>query len=364
MIHNPLNIVFAAGGTGGHLFPAIALAQEFLFRNSETRILFLGTGRPLEASVLSEHGFNFEKISAGGIKGRSLFRQVGAIVLLLRGIWQSEQILKSFKPHLVIGMGSYSSVPVVLAAWRRRIPVVLCEQNILPGIANRYLARLADRINVSFEHTLAKLPEKKVRFTGNPVRKEVLQSLHYQKGEKEPFTILILGGSQGAHAINMAVISALGAFKGNADFFFIHQTGETDESQVKSAYGENQIPCRVRAFFKDMVQVYQKADLVICRAGATTVAEISALGKPAVFIPFPYAADDHQVLNARVLCDAGASEMISEKDLTGEFLAEKIFGLAKNRLKLKKMARKAALMGRPDAAVYIVDDCYRLICEK
>jgi UDP-N-acetylglucosamine--N-acetylmuramyl-(pentapeptide) pyrophosphoryl-undecaprenol N-acetylglucosamine transferase len=203
-----------------------------------------------------------------------------------------------------------------------------------------------------------------VRLTGNPVRKEVLQALQHQKDEKEPFTILILGGSQGAHAINMAVISALGAFKGNTDFFFIHQTGEADESHVKSAYDKNQIPCLVRAFFKDMVQVYQKADLVICRAGATTVAEISALGKPAVFIPFPYAADDHQVLNARVLCDAGVSEMIFEKELTGEILAEKIFGLAQNPLKLEKMAQKAASMGRPDAAVNIVDDCYRLVCEK
>lgn len=356
-----LTVVFAGGGTGGHLFPAIAIAQEFISRNPENRIIFISSGTPIEVSVLSEYGFFLKIVSAKGIKGRSFFRQLEALSALLRGIWQSVGMLKDLKPDLVIGMGGYASVPVVLGAWLCRVPRVLCEQNILPGIANRFLARIVDRVNVSFEHTLTNLPKDKVRFTGNPVRSEILKAFGQRKDEHEPFTVLILGGSQGAHAINMAVVDALTALKNEGDLFLIHQTGKADESFVKSAYEKNQIPCRVKAFFKDMGQVYAKADLVICRAGATTVAEISALAKPAVFIPFPYAADNHQVLNARLLCEAGAAQMIYEKDLTGEILAQHIIGMLRERSKLEEMARIASSAGRPDAAKTIVDDCYRLI---
>jgi UDP-N-acetylglucosamine--N-acetylmuramyl-(pentapeptide) pyrophosphoryl-undecaprenol N-acetylglucosamine transferase len=364
MVQTPLNIVFAVGGTGGHLFPAIAIAQEFMARNSKNRIIFLGTGKPIEVSVLSEYRFVFRKISAEGIKGRSLFRQARAVLIMVRGVFQSIRILKSDTPDLVVGMGSYSAAPVVLAAWLNRIPVVLCEQNLLPGITNRFLSGIADRVCVSFENTLGNLPKSKIRFTGNPVRIEILQAVRKKKDKKGPFTVLILGGSQGAHRINMAVIEALGTLIENENFFFIHQTGEQDENSVKTAYVKNQIPCEVKAFFKDMERIYEKADLVVCRAGATTVAEISALGKPAIFIPFPYAADDHQVLNAQSLCAAGASEMIPEKNLAGQLLAEKILNLAKNRWKLEKMAEISASLGHPDAAMNIVDECCEVVRNK
>jgi UDP-N-acetylglucosamine--N-acetylmuramyl-(pentapeptide) pyrophosphoryl-undecaprenol N-acetylglucosamine transferase len=364
MVQTPLNIVFAVGGTGGHLFPAIAIAQEFMARNSKNRIIFLGTGKPIEVSVLSEYRFVFRKISAEGIKGRSLFRQARAVLIMVRGVFQSIRILKSDTPDLVVGMGSYSAAPVVLAAWLNRIPVVLCEQNLLPGITNRFLSGIADRVCVSFENTLGNLPKSKIRFTGNPVRIEILQAVRKKKDKKGPFTVLILGGSQGAHRINMAVIEALGTLIENENFFFIHQTGEQDENSVKTAYVKNRIPCEVKAFFKDMERIYEKADLVVCRAGATTVAEISALGKPAIFIPFPYAADDHQVLNAQSLCAAGASEMIPEKNLAGQLLAEKILNLAKNRWKLEKMAEISASLGHPDAAMNIVDECCEVVRNK
>jgi UDP-N-acetylglucosamine--N-acetylmuramyl-(pentapeptide) pyrophosphoryl-undecaprenol N-acetylglucosamine transferase len=357
MMQTPLNIVFAVGGTGGHLFPAIAIAQEFMARNCANRIIFLGTGKPIEVSVLSEYGFVSRKICAEGIKGRGFFRQVRAILIMVRGVFQSIRILKSDKPDLVVGMGSYSAAPVVLAAWLNRIPVVLCEQNVLPGIANRLLSRIADTVCVSFKDTLGNLPRSKIRFTGNPVRIEILQAKQKKKEMKGAFTVLVLGGSQGAHGINMAVIEALGTLRQIENFFFIHQTGDTDENIVRTAYEKNQIPCEVKAFFKNMARIYERADLVICRAGATTVAEVSALGKPSIFIPFPHAADDHQVLNARNLCAAGASEMIFEKDLTGEFLAEKILNLAKNPMQLEKMAAISASLGHPDAAVNIFDEC-------
>jgi UDP-N-acetylglucosamine--N-acetylmuramyl-(pentapeptide) pyrophosphoryl-undecaprenol N-acetylglucosamine transferase len=357
MMQTPLNIVFAVGGTGGHLFPAIAIAQEFMARNCASRIIFLGTGKPIEVSVLSEYGFVSRKICAEGIKGRGFFRQVRAILIMLRGVFQSIRILKSDKPDLVVGMGSYSAAPVVLAAWLNRIPVVLCEQNVLPGITNRLLSRIADTVCVSFKDTLGNLPKSKIRFTGNPVRIEILQAKQKKKEMTGPFTVLVLGGSQGAHGINMAVIEALGTLRQIENLFFIHQTGVTDENIVRTAYEKNRIPCEVKTFFKNMAGIYQRADLVICRAGATTVAEISALGKPSIFIPFPHAADDHQVLNAQNLCAAGASEMIFEKDLTGELLAEKILNLAKNRMQLEKMATISASLGHPDAAVNIFDEC-------
>jgi UDP-N-acetylglucosamine--N-acetylmuramyl-(pentapeptide) pyrophosphoryl-undecaprenol N-acetylglucosamine transferase len=364
MMQSPLNIIFAVGGTGGHLFPAIAIAQEFMDRNFANHIIFLGTGKPIEVSVLSRYGFVSRKISAEGIKGRGLFRQARAMLIMMRGVFQSIRVLKSDKPDLVIGMGSYSAVPVVLAAWLNHIPVVLCEQNVLPGIANRVLARMADRVCISFEGTIGNLPKSKLKLTGNPVRKEILQAEQKEKNLKEPFTILILGGSQGAHGINMAVIDALEIVKKTENFFFIHQTGENDENIVRTAYKNKLISCEVRAFFKDMKRIYEKADLVVCRAGATTVAEISALGKPAIFIPFPHAADNHQVLNARHFCDAGASEMISEKELTGQLLAEKILNLAKDRPQLEKMMKSSASLGRRDAAIFIVDECCEVVRNK
>jgi UDP-N-acetylglucosamine--N-acetylmuramyl-(pentapeptide) pyrophosphoryl-undecaprenol N-acetylglucosamine transferase len=361
MMQSPLKIIFAVGGTGGHLFPAIAIAQEFMTRNCENRIIFLGTGKPIEVSVLSQYGFVSKKISAEGIKGRGLFRQARAMLIMVRGIFQSIRVLKSDKPDLVVGMGSYSAVPVVLAAWLNHIPVVLCEQNILPGIANRVLSRIADRVCISFKGTLGNLPKSKIKFTGNPVRTEILQAAGNEKDLKEQFTILILGGSQGAHGINMAVIDALETFKEAEKIFFIHQTGEYDENMLRTAYTKKQIPCEVRAFFKDMKRIYERADLIVCRAGATTVAEVSALGKPAIFIPFPHAADNHQVLNARIFCEAGASEMIYEKELTGKLLAEKILNLAKNRRQLEKMAKISASFGNPDAAMNVVDECFQVV---
>jgi UDP-N-acetylglucosamine--N-acetylmuramyl-(pentapeptide) pyrophosphoryl-undecaprenol N-acetylglucosamine transferase len=361
MMKIPLKIVFAVGGTGGHLFPAIAIAQEFMDRNSANQIIFLGQGKPMETSVLSEYGFVAGKVSAEGIKGRGFFGQIRGLLIMVRGIFQSVGILKSEKPDLVIGMGSYSAVPVVLAAWLNRIPIVICEQNVLPGIANRYLSGFADRVCLSFKDSLKKFSERKRRFTGNPVRREILQAATKKKDIKEPFSILILGGSQGAHGINMAVIEALKAFKESENFFFIHQTGENDENRVRKDYWENHVSAEVKAFFKDMAKVYQRADLVVCRAGATTVAEISALGKPAIFIPFPYASDDHQVINAKNLFDAGASDLIFEKDLTGELLAEKILNLANNQRQLKKMSKICVSLGCPDAARKIVDECVELV---
>ncbi len=364
----PLRIVVAGGGTGGHLFPGIAMAQEFLTGNPNTRLLFVGTGKPFETTTLSKAGFAHKHITSEGIKGRGFWNQTKSILKIPKGIFESVMILKRFRPDLVIGMGGYSAGPLVAGAWLLGIKIVLHEQNILPGITNRILSRLADRIYVSFDNIPAGFNPKKVLYTGNPVRREILQYKRNQKvGEiddstqQRHFAILILGGSQGAHSINMALLDAIDKLKDKDKFFFIHQTVLNDETRVKNAYELYGVSCRVQAFFNDMARQYQKADLVICRAGATTVAEIKAVGKGAIFIPFPFAADNHQVLNARSLEKAGAAEMILEKDLNGKALAERINFYASSPDTLRQMASRARNLSRPDAAAVIVDDCYKLV---
>jgi UDP-N-acetylglucosamine--N-acetylmuramyl-(pentapeptide) pyrophosphoryl-undecaprenol N-acetylglucosamine transferase len=363
-----LRIVIAGGGTGGHLFPGIALAQEFTTRNPSNRLLFVGTGKPFETTALSKAGFAHKGITSEGIKGRGILKQTKSLLKIPKGILESVMILKQFKPDLVVGVGGYSAGPLVVGAWLLGIKIVLHEQNILPGITNRILSRLADRIYVSFDDIPAGFNPKKVLYTGNPVRSEILQwvSIHKVREiddspQPRPFTILILGGSQGAHNINMAVLDAIDKIKDKARFFFVHQTGLNDETRVKTEYERYSVSFKVQAFFNDMGRQYHNADLVICRAGATTVAEIKVVGKGAIFIPFPFAADNHQVLNARSLEDAGAAEMILEKDLNGDALAERINFYASSPDTLRRMASRTKDLSRPDAAKVIVDDCYNLI---
>lgn len=365
--NRPLRIVIAGGGTGGHLFPGIAIAQEFEARSPATRIIFVSTGNPLERSVLSKANYELRCVTAAGIKGRGIGNQMLSALKIPRGILESLRILKDFAPDLALGLGSYSAGPVIIAAWLRRIPIVIHEQNILPGITNRILARVANRIYISFENTKSNLDSRKVQWTGNPVRNELFEYSAGQAAEKNDdtgkatFTVLIIGGSQGAHAINMAIIEALDALKNIDHLHIVHQTGEADEQQAKEAYRRNNIRCTVQSFFDNMAELYSRADLLICRAGATTVAEITALGKAVIFIPFPHAADNHQVLNAGMLADEGAAEMIVEKDLSAEILSRKIAYYAVHRAALNDMAAKARRFGQPDAAKKIVDDCYHLV---
>jgi UDP-N-acetylglucosamine--N-acetylmuramyl-(pentapeptide) pyrophosphoryl-undecaprenol N-acetylglucosamine transferase len=364
-----LRIIIAGGGTGGHLFPGIAIAQEFQRRHAATRIIFVSTGNPLERSVLAKVGFELDCISAAGIKGRGMWHQLKSTAKIPIGILESMRIIKKFGPHLAVGLGSYSAGPVIIGAWLLRIPTAVHEQNILPGITNRILARFAKRIYISFEATQSRLKAENVLWTGNPVRRELLaipdrrQNGSHNLDGRSPFTILIIGGSQGAHRINLAVMEALQDLQEKENLDFIHQTGAADAQMVEEAYRENQIRCTVQPFFDNMAELYSGADLLICRAGATTVAEITALGKAAIFIPFPYAADDHQVFNAGSLAEQGAAEMITEKNLNGKILSEKIAFYAANSAALKNMATRARRFGKPDAAERIVDDCYKLVDE-
>lgn len=361
-------LLVAGGGTGGHLFPGITIAQEFMARNSLNKVLFVSAGNRFEQDALARAGFPLKKIAVAGLKGRGVWPKIKSLLLLPVGMFQSMGILKNFRPNLVLGVGSYAAGPIALAAWITGTPVVLHEQNILPGITNRVLARFARRIYVSFENTAGGFNPEKVRLTGNPVRKEILQTVAATDPRNDGpmptktfLNLLIVGGSQGAHAINMAMIGALPKIDQKERLRVVHQTGAADESPVRAAYKNHGVEATVGSFFNDMDHQYHLADLIICRAGATTVAEITAIGKAALFIPFPFAADDHQKLNAAALTAHGAAEMIEEKELSNEKLANRINYYVHNRESLALMAGVARRLGKPEAARRIVDDCYRLI---
>lgn len=363
-----LRVVIAGGGTGGHIFPGIAVAEEIRARHPAHQVLFISRGNEFERKALTAAGLPLATISVEGLKGRGTWNQLRGLCRLPMGIVQSLLRLRAFRPHLVIGLGSYSAGPVVMAAWLRRIPVALCEQNVLPGVTNRVLARLADRIFTSFDQTEAGFDAAKVRWTGNPLRRQIVEkSTRTAPPDTAPaqrFTVLVIGGSQGAHRINTAVIEALGGFGDPAEFFFIHQTGRADEAIVADAYRRSGVAARVQAFFEDMATQYEQAHLIICRAGATTVAEITALGKASVLIPYPHAADDHQHRNARRLVAAGAAELIDERELSGARLSDRIRFFASHPDTLNRMEQHASRLGKPDAARRIVDECFRLVAAR
>ncbi|MGD9301859.1 MAG: UDP-N-acetylglucosamine--N-acetylmuramyl-(pentapeptide) pyrophosphoryl-undecaprenol N-acetylglucosamine transferase, partial [Desulfobacterales bacterium] len=302
-----------------------------------------------------------------GIKGRGIWNQIKSGLQIPGAILTAMGHLKTFSPDLTVGLGSYSAGPVVIGAWLMRTPIVIHEQNILPGITNRILSRFAGRIYTSFENTKSSLNPQKVHWTGNPVRPDLLESAGQrehggaQDVAQSRFTVLIIGGSQGAHRINLAMMAALEHIPNTERMHFVHQTGEADEAVVTGAYREKKVSAEAKAFFDNMAGHYRRADLIICRAGATTVAEITALGKAVIFIPFPYAADDHQMLNAADLANDGAAEIIVEKKLNGKLLSQKIEYYMNHPDVLEAMATRAKRYGKPGAARDIVDDCYRLL---
>jgi UDP-N-acetylglucosamine--N-acetylmuramyl-(pentapeptide) pyrophosphoryl-undecaprenol N-acetylglucosamine transferase len=355
-----MKILIAGGGTGGHLFPAVAIAEAFRVRDPEGDILFAGTDSPLETAELSRREFDHVSIAAGGLKGLSFLRQIRSVPKTLMGVCQALGVIWRFKPDIVIGVGGYASGPVSLAARFVGKKMVIHEQNLLPGLTNRILGRFAHRIFISFPDSPAVFKRSKTVLTGNPVRAEVL-GIEPRERSNKGFTILVMGGSQGAHTINCAVVEALGHLTRPSEMTFIHQTGPKDLPWVESAYKQRGIRATVEPFFQDMASAYHSADLVICRAGATTVAELAAVGKPAIFIPFPFAANSHQELNARFVADSGGGEIILEEDLNGEFLAERMNHYASNRNALQEMTTRASALGRPNAAEMIVDECRRLV---
>lgn len=358
-----MKLVIAGGGTGGHLFPGVAVAEEFLWRDADNEVLFIGTERGLERKVLPELGYNLRTITVEGLKGKGL-RSVLGLVKLPWSLVQSFGILSDFGPDMVLGVGGYASGPVVLAAVLQGIPTAITEQNAIPGETNKLLAKLVSRVFLSFPEHRDWAPAEKTIVTGNPIRAGLLDKA-LGSDRHDSFTLLVFGGSQGAHMINEAVLAALDhvrdIFKG---IRIIHQTGADDLERVKKAYedraGEGLI-AEALPFIKDMGAAYKSADLLVCRAGATSIAEITACGKAAVFIPFPFAVADHQTRNAEALAAAGAAVMVPQKELDGEKLAGIIKDFFNNPEKLRAMEKASAQLGHPYAARQVVDECVNIM---
>jgi UDP-N-acetylglucosamine--N-acetylmuramyl-(pentapeptide) pyrophosphoryl-undecaprenol N-acetylglucosamine transferase len=360
---NGLRVIITGGGTGGHLFPGIAIAQAIMDRDPRNRVWFVGTDRPFEREAVSRAGFVHHAIPAGGIKRVGVRRQARTLLTLPLGLMAALGIIHRVRPDLVIGVGGYSAFPVVLAAGLSGVAVVLQEQNTWPGMTNRLLSPLAQRIYISFPETPLGGGKRKCRWTGNPVRREIRAGSGARVTRNDgSMTVFVLGGSQGAHALNLAVVDALDHLRRPDRFRFIHQTGPADLELVASAYRAHGISAEVRPFFRDMARCYREADLLVARAGATTVAEVTVAGRPALFVPFPYAADDHQTRNARFLADAGAAEIIPQHELSGSVLADRLTEWADPAMAgLDRMAARSRALGRPHAADAIVDDIHRLL---
>ncbi len=364
-----MRVIIAGGGTGGHLFPGIAIAEGFCAKITRCKILFIGTDRLFEKTILAERKFDHEAIFVRPFKGKSLWDKLAALVVFPWSVYLATRKIRRFKANLVVGVGGYSAAPVAVGAWLMGIRVVIHEQNMLPGMTNRLVAKLASRIYVSFERTRMPGDPKKIRVFGNPVRREVqpsgeLTSTAETMRDPNRFTVLVLGGSQGAHAINQAIVAALEELKDDDRLYFIHQTGLDDKQDLEAAYTRHGVNCRVKAFFDDIGAQYAQADLLICRAGATTVAEAALLGKACIFIPYPFATENHQELNARQLVKEGAAGMVLEKDLTGNALARLIQYYLAHRQALSYMAHRVRTFGHPDAAMNIVDDCLTVLAQK
>jgi UDP-N-acetylglucosamine--N-acetylmuramyl-(pentapeptide) pyrophosphoryl-undecaprenol N-acetylglucosamine transferase len=354
-----MKIIIAAGGTGGHLFPGIALAEAFKTKNETNKVLFIGTKRGMEKRILSREGFTFEAIDASSLKGKSLFDLLKSLVCIPKSIFQSIMIIKRFNPDLVIGLGGYASGPVVLAASLMGIKTAIHEQNTLPGLTNRILGKIAHLIFVSFEHALPYFPKGKTVMVGNPIRKRCLEGV-LPSPSRTPFTLLILGGSLGSHQINRAMTDALNYLLLIRDKIKIfHQTGESDLNLVKDAYQSKGFSAEVVTFIDQMANAYQQANLVICRAGATTLAELMVHHRASILIPYPLATDQHQHLNARALVSKHAAQMIEPDQLTAKKLAQLILDLYHQPDQLSQMGKNAGKLGRPKAAQEIVDHCYK-----
>src|ERR687897_1519732 len=333
-----MRVILAGGGTGGHLFPGLAVAREFQRRDAMTEILFVGTNKGIEARVLPREGFRLETIAVKGLKGRGVRGLLDALYGIPAGLLQSLGIVKRFRPDCVLGLGGYASGPLLLAAKLRGIRCAIMEQNLQPGFTNKMLARLVDKIFTSYRETASYLPSQKVLETGNPVRWQTLPDLH--KGEK--FTLLAFGGSAGARHINTAVVDALRQMTDLApQLRIVHQTGEADFAAMSKAHQALPFESEVLPFIEKMDDAYARADLVLCRAGATTVAELTAFGKAAILVPYPYAIYDHQRWNAQALADKGAAEMILDHELSGAALALRLRAYVADRIKMEKMARAA-----------------------
>jgi UDP-N-acetylglucosamine--N-acetylmuramyl-(pentapeptide) pyrophosphoryl-undecaprenol N-acetylglucosamine transferase len=354
-----VSVLIAGGGTGGHLYPGVAVARELLSRVPDARVTFVGTAAGIEAKVIPREGLTLECIRSAGLKGKSIVALVKGLSLLPLSAWDAWQVISRRRPAVVIGVGGYSSGPVVALAALRGVPTMLMEQNATPGLTNRLLGRLVRAAAVTYDESLAVFGAKAF-VAGNPVRPEFFAagaaagpSTGLPSG---PPRVLVFGGSQGAHAINVAMVEAASALAAASPRVHVtHQTGERDLAMVRDGYAAAGLEARVEPFLYEMDREMREADLIVCRAGATTLAELTAAARPSILVPLPTATDDHQRRNAAALVKQGAARVVEQAELTGARLAREILGLAADPAGRGQMSAAAGRMARPDAARVIVD---------
>jgi UDP-N-acetylglucosamine--N-acetylmuramyl-(pentapeptide) pyrophosphoryl-undecaprenol N-acetylglucosamine transferase len=342
--------IFAGGGTGGHVFPAIAIARE-LGRRGLGPIVFVGTHRGIEADLVPKEGFDLEFLSASGFVGKSTARKIAAIGAFARSLVQARRLLARRSARVVLGVGGYASTPVILAARSLGIPAVVQEQNAIPGIANRISSRFAASVAVGFPGTAARFPGRGV-FTGNPVREEFFRIPSRPEGAHAA-RVFLFGGSQGARALNQALADAAPALAAG-EVEIVAQSGPRELEALRRSV-ESFPSVRVESFFAEIWREMERADLIVCRAGALTVSELAAAGRPSILVPLAAAAGGHQAQNARELEAAGAAVVLEESGLTGDSLAREVLRLLAMPARLAEMAASARRQARPDAAARIAD---------
>ncbi len=362
MENREIRLVISGGGTGGHLFPGIAVAEAILDRYPRSRVLFIGTGRRTDEQALAGRKFQTTSINSQGLKGKNILQSLFALLQLPLSTLAAMQKLREFRPQLVFGVGGYVTGPVLLAARLMGIATCIHEQNSVPGMANRKLGRFVDRIFLSIPGSEQYFPAGKWELTGNPLRSELIVAAQAMKKKKDRLTMLVLGGSLGAHRVNTLMLGSMKKITNLMDSLqIIHQTGRDDEEMVRTGYKELGIQAEVSAFFTDMASLYSQADLVVSRAGATTLAETTAFGLPMILIPYPFAADDHQRRNGEYLVRDGAAIMFTQEELTEEKLAAEITKLVKDEKQRLRMGQAARRLARPEATAVIVAECEKLI---
>ena len=329
----------------------------------DIKVSFVGTQKGIEAKVLPREGFELKTILSAGLLGKKRLNRWMSWVKLPIGTAQSMCFLINKRPNLVVGVGGYASGPLVLSAWLLRVPILIHEQNSFPGLTNKWLGKIADKVAVSFKDSAKFFPRDKVTVTGNMIREEFCQPREeFSKAPKGLFRVLVLGGSQGAHSINVSMVEALQSLAGKkGNIHITHQTGENDHEMVKREYESSDLSHDVRPFIDDVAEQYRKASLVICRAGATTLAEVTACGKVSVLIPYPHAAHNHQEKNARVLDAANAGELVLDKELSGERIAQSILRAMEDPKRMQEMEDNSYQLGNRDATEKVREICMDLL---
>jgi len=344
-----MRVIMAGGGTGGHVIPALAIAKQ-LREHYGAEILFVGTQRGIETRLVPAAGFNLHLIEVGALKRVDFATRLKTLLDLPRAVAVSAELVREFRPGVMIGVGGYASGPAMFAAGMMNVPTVAFEPNVVPGVANRLVAPMVSAAAVHFPQTCHYF--RNCLVTGVPVRQEFFHLAPRPKDARP--TLLVFGGSQGAHAINQAVLESLPKMtEAVPDIHIIHQTGEKDYADAQAAYHPTMISAEVSPFIDDMPGAFARADLLLCRSGASTVAEITAAGKPAIFVPFPAAADDHQTRNAATLEQAGAARLLPQSELTSERLANEVATLLHHRPLLATISEAARRFAHPDAAARI-----------